>query len=127
MEHYCEICGTWQGIEKHHIVFRSQCKPLENCKRNHIYLCRKHHRDHKTGVHFNKALDHKLKLEFQNYLEAVFDKEYLTEEDIRQGLEISIQNVRRLLKTVEYSSKGYERLEIIKACLGGKLILEGEQ
>ncbi|MDP4147584.1 MAG: hypothetical protein Q8936_24475, partial [Bacillota bacterium] len=70
---YCEICledDIYRLGELHHIMFRSECKPLENCKLNHIHLCASHHRG-TNGVHGKNghSLDRKLKLKFQNKLE----------------------------------------------------------
>lgn len=81
---FCKVCGTSYGVELHHRVYRSECKPLENCKLNHVYLCNKHYRDHKVGVHFNKKFDNEIKLEFQNWLEILWNKPYLTREEIKK-------------------------------------------
>lgn len=122
--HFCKVCGTSYGVELHHRVYRSECKPLENCKLNHVYLCNKHHRDHKVGVHFNKKFDNEIKLEFQNLLEILFNKPYLTREEIKEVLDISDKTLNSLLKTVERHKDKYVREEVIRACMGGKLIIE---
>jgi len=70
----CEECGLDTIVELHHIVSRKQLKSLELCKHNFAYLCYMHHRDSKTGVHFNRNLDKKYKLRLQNYLEKSFLK-----------------------------------------------------
>lgn len=95
--HWC-ICGQ-RATELHHIVFRSQNKALENCTLNHIYLCSEHHRG-TYGVHGSKGhkLDWQLKLEFQNKLEMLLDKELLTREEIQEILKISDKPLNRLLK-----------------------------
>lgn len=123
---FCKVCGTSYGVELHHRVYRSECKPLENCKLNHVYLCNKHHRDHKVGVHFNKKFDNEIKLEFQNWLEILFNKPYLTREEIKEVLEIADKPLNSLLKTVERHKDKYVREEVIRQCMGGRLILEGE-
>lgn len=101
MTRYCKVCGTSYGIESHHIVKRSQNSNLVNCKLNLIDLCYIHHRDHKKGVHFNKELDRKLKLELQNKLESLFDKDYLTKEEINKILQISEKALNSLVKTLQ--------------------------
>lgn len=120
---FCKVCGTSYGVELHHRVYRSECKPLENCKLNHTYLCNKHHRDHKVGVHFNKKFDREIKLEFQNWLEILFNKPYLTREEIKEVLEIADKPLNSLLKTVERHKDKYVREEVIRVCMGGKLII----
>jgi recombinational DNA repair protein (RecF pathway) len=121
---YCSECGT-SYAETHHIIYRRHCKSLENCKLNLIDLCYTHHRDHKEGVHFNKELDNRLKLEFQNKLEMLFNKEYLTREEIKEVLEIANKPLGRLLKTLTLQKGKYVREDIIRAVMGGKLVIEG--
>lgn len=122
--HCCPICGR-RATELHHRVFRSQCKPLENCKLNHIYLCQEHHRG-TQGVHGSRGykLDRLLKLQFQNNLEILWDKQYLTREEIKEVLQISEKALNRLLKTLVKVKDKYTREDVIRQCLGGKLILE---
>ena len=120
--HWCEVCGTSYGVELHHIMFRSEVKPLERCRLNFAYLCSEHHRG-TYGPHGSKGayLNRKLKIRFQNELERSWLKEYLTKEDINKVLEISEIALTRLLKTIKVTKLGYERESVIRACLGGKL------
>lgn len=122
--HWCLVCGQ-RATELHHIVFRSQVKPLENCKLNHIYLCMKHHRG-TQGVHGSKGhkLDRLLKLQFQNNLEILLDSEYLTREDIKGVLQLADKPLNRLLKALKVKEGKYTREDTIRACMGGKLITE---
>lgn len=120
----CNICGTSYGVESHHIVYRSQFRQLVNCKLNQINLCYLHHRDHKQGVHFNKELDHKLKLEYQNKLEIQLNKPYLRREEIKEVLDIADKPLDSLLKTVERDKDKYAREDVIRACMGGRIICE---
>ncbi|WP_250455949.1 hypothetical protein [Clostridium tertium] len=122
--HFCKVCGTSYGVELHHRIYRSECKPLENCKLNHVYLCNKHHRDHKVGVHFNKKFDNEIKLEFQNWLEILWNKPYLTREEINEVLEIADKPLNKLLKPLTLQKGKYVREEVIRQCMGGKLVIE---
>ena len=122
--HFCRICGTSYGIEDHHIIYRSPVKPLDKCPRNHAYLCHKHHRDHRQGVHFNKKLDKQLKLEFQNWLEESFIKDYYDIEEIREILGIGLNAARSLCKMMYQKNGKYSRDEIIVTCMGGVVIVE---
>lgn len=123
MTRYCKVCSTSYGIESHHIVKRSQNSNLINCKLNLIDLCYIHHRDHKKGVHFNKELDRKLKLELQNKLENLFDKDYLTKEEINKILQISEKALNRLIKTLQLHNNKYVKGDVIKVCMGGKYVV----
>lgn len=121
---FCKVCGTSYGVELHHRVYRSQCKQLEDCKLNHVYLCNIHHRDHKVGVHFNKKIDREIKLEFQGWLEILWNKPYLTREEIKEVLEIKDKPLNSLLKTVERHKDKYVKEELIRRCMGGRIIIE---
>ena len=122
--HFCEVCGS-PYPELHHVVYRSENKNLESCKLNFAYLCQEHHRG-TYGPHGSKgaALNKKLKLEFQNKLEELLDKQHLTREEIKEVLDISDKTLNSLLKTVERHKDKYVREEVIRACMGGKLIIE---
>ena len=126
--HFCEICGSSYGVELHHVIFRSQNSNLTKCKLNFAYLCAEHHRGGKNGVHGKNGheLDKQLKLKFQNKLEYFFIKEYLTEEEINEVLCISQNALRRLLKPLKKHKDKYSREDIIRACMGGKIILEDD-
>ena len=65
-----------------------------------------------------------LKLELQNKLEFLFDKEYLTREEIKEVLKISNKPLDRLLKPIVMKKGLYEREDVIRACMGGKILLE---
>lgn len=123
--HFCRECYSSYGVELHHIVYRSENKNLEKCKLNFAYLCPEHHRG-TYGVHGSKglALNRKLKLEFQNKLEMLLDKKYLTKEEINEVLQISDKALNRLLKTLSLQKGLYVREDVIRACMSGKLILE---
>ena len=119
--HYrpCEVCGG-VGSEMHHIIPRSHCRALIHCDKNLIALCPRCHRG-KNGAHQNRELDLKLKLEFQNELEILFDKEYLTEEMINDVLKISGSALKGLLKPLKREKEGYERISVIRQIMGGRL------
>ena len=121
-EKQCSICGSY-GTELHHIQFRSQVPTLKDCPLNHVHLCPQHHRDGRVGVHFNKALDKKLKLKFQNKLEFLWDKKYLSRQDVQVVLNVKDKQLDKLLKTVISKNGEYERERLIRACCGGQLII----
>ncbi|RKI45551.1 hypothetical protein D7V67_16130 [Clostridium paraputrificum] len=93
-----------------------------------MYLCQEHHRG-TQGVHGSKGhkLDRLLKLQFQNNLEILFDKEFLTREEIKEVLQIADKPLNRLLKPLVLQKGKYVREDVIRACMGGKLIVEEEK
>jgi hypothetical protein len=116
----CAVCGG-RASEMHHVTKRSAAKNLVHCKLIQVPLCPECHRG-RNGVHHNRELDLKLKLELQNKLEMLFDKELLTAEEVNDVLELSERCLRGFLKPLP-KEKGiyYRRNEIIKACMGGRL------
>ena len=66
-------------------------------------------------------LNKKLRLQFQNKLEILFDKQYLTEEEISDVLKISQTALKGLLKTLTVYKEGYKREDVIRTCMGGKM------
>lgn len=124
MTNYCKVCGN-PYTELHHIVFRSEVKALECCKLNLVNLCIEHHKG-TYGPHGSKGatLNRKLKLEFQNTLEELWDKQYLTREEINEVLQIDDKALNRLLKRLSLQKDKYIKEDVIRACLGGKLIIE---
>ena len=123
MNRYCKVCGN-PYTELHHIMFRSEVKTLEHCKLNLVNLCVEHHKG-TYGVHGSKGarLNRKLKLEFQNTLEELWDKQYLTREEINNILQIDDKALNRLLKRFSIQDYKYIKEDIIRACMGGKLIM----
>ena len=121
MDEFCYVCGS-PNVELHHICFRSKSKQLTNAKINHVYLCPEHHRGD-FGPHgkYGRELDIKLKLELQNKLEMLFDKEYLTEQDVNDVLKISNSALKSLLKPLKREKEGYERISVIRQIMGGRL------
>ena len=123
MNNWCKVCGN-PYTELHHIVFRSEVKALEHCKLNLVNLCVEHHKG-TYGVHGSKGagLNRKLKLEFQNKLEELLDKQYLTREEINKILQIGDKALNRLLKSLSLHKDKYIKEDVIRACIGGKLII----
>ena len=115
----CEICRLRETNQIHHCVFRSHVPALIKCELNYAYICDKCH----TKLHgkYGHELDIKLKLRFQNSIEILFDKEYLTCEDIKEVLKISDRCMRSLLKTVSNKNGLYKREDIIRRCMGGRI------
>ena len=123
MNRYCKVCGN-PYTELHHIMFRSEVKTLEHCKLNLVNLCVEHHKG-TYGVHGSKGarLNRKLKLEFQNKLKELWDKRYLSREEINNVLQINDKALNRLLKRLSLQNDKYDKEDVIRACMSGKLII----
>ena len=57
----CYVCGTTQGLHKHHIFYGTGNRKLSEADGCYCYLCYLHHNGSNKGVHFNRALDLELK------------------------------------------------------------------
>ena len=115
----CVICGV-QNADLHHIIFRSQASYMSNIKVNFIYLCPKHHRGN-LSPHMKRQIDLKHKKMLQDKLQEVFKgKEYYKATDIKERLETTQSEIKKLTKTLKVYKEGYKADEIIKHCLGDK-------
>lgn len=74
-EKECWVCKREYFLEEHHIYYGYSSKNRANSEKLglKVWLCLDHHRDSKVGVHFNKALDLRLKQMAQAYYEANID------------------------------------------------------
>lgn len=121
----CEVCGANGIVTEHHRIKRGQQPALIKCKKNLINLCNECH----YKIHHGKdghALDIKLQLEFQNYLESNLLKQYITKEEVKELLEINQKATDNLCKTLNQHKGLFTREDIIRACMGGKIILQEE-
>lgn len=124
-EMICPICGE-VATEWHHIVFRSECIALIKCNMNLVKLCTQCHNELHHGKYGYK-INRKLKLGFQNKLRLLFCKNELTKLEIRITLKITESEANRLLKMLIPKEDKYIREDVIRACMGGKIILEDEK
>lgn len=93
---------------------------MEKCPLNHVYLCSDCHRGDK-GPHNNRKRDLELKRNLQDKLELLFDKESFTMEEIKEVLKISDNAVIRLCKPLKRTVDKYDREDIIRSCMGGRI------
>lgn len=97
---------------------------MANININFKYLCSNCHRG-KEGPHMSKEVDLKYKKELQDKLFYIFnEKEFFTESEIKQKLDISSSEFRRICKGITRHKEGYVREDIISKCMGGNLYLE---
>lgn len=121
----CKVCGN-PFTELHHIVFRSQCKHMINIDINFMYLCNEHHRGN-NSPHMSRKIDLKYKKQLQDKLLKLFTNEYLSIEDIKNKLNITETNANKIVKTLRIYKSGYDKFEVVKLLMGGKIYDEGEQ
>ncbi|MDP4143207.1 MAG: hypothetical protein Q8936_01815 [Bacillota bacterium] len=117
---YCKECGTTAGIEEHHIVYRSQASYMVGARINIKYLCGEHHRGN-ASPHRDRKIDLKYKKELQKKLFELFNKEYYHKSEIAELLGINHNQVDKLTKTLTWCKEGYERIDIVRSCMGGML------
>lgn len=73
-EKQCFYCGAIRGLELHHVFFGPN-RHLSTKYGCVIWLCQKHHQDHREGVHHNKEMNEGLKMLFQRKLEEKMSRE----------------------------------------------------
>lgn len=76
----CLVCKTTLDIHKHHIFFGNPNRKKSEKFGCWCYLCAKHHNMSNEGVHFNKALDLKLKQHAQRKFEEIHGAESFIKE-----------------------------------------------
>lgn len=116
---YCEECNR-NITELHHIVFRSQAPYMANVKINFKYLCPEDHRGN-DGPHMNRETDFKYKYELQTKLFEMFNKPYHTESEIKEKLEITAKEARKIVKKLPLYEEGYERIDLVARLMGGRI------
>lgn len=108
-----------EGLELHHIIFRSQASYMVNVKVNFVYLTPEAHRGN-NSPHKSRKKDLEYKKELQAKLNKMFCKDYYTLEQIKEILEISRKEAESIVKTLRLTKGGYSRLDVIQRCLGGR-------
>lgn len=71
----CKVCKTTLNLHKHHIFYGTANRKKSEETGCWCYLCAKHHNMSDEGVHFNKSLDNKLKIEAQKKFEEIHGQE----------------------------------------------------
>lgn len=119
---YCEICG--KEAEEHHVVFRSQASYMINVELNKKPLCSEHHKGNE-GPHLNRKMDLRYKLEPQKKLFELFSKNYYKAPEIKEILGMTEMHMLAFIKKLNpHGDKGFERLDIVMRCMGGKLYVK---
>ena len=101
---------------KHHIVFREVNNSLSKCPFNQIEVTREMH----NWIHSKDGrwMARLLQLNFQNYIEILFDKREFDFKEIQETLQITKSCTERLLKnTPKNKNNCYNREDVIKAVM----------
>lgn len=70
----CLICGS-PYVEEHHVFYGTADRKLSEQYGLKVYLCHKHHRDSRAGVHFDPSFDKFLKRLAQEKFEETHSHE----------------------------------------------------
>lgn len=121
----CKLCGSTENIQAHHVISRKQQPALIRCKFNLVNLCADCHVSSPNAVHNNgfKELK-KLRLEKQREYYKLFEFKYYPKDVIKELLDIRQKDIDMLLKPVKNVAGFYEREDIIRACMGGKILID---
>lgn len=113
----CEICGA--PGQRHHIVFRSHGGL--DIDVNYAWLCAWHHTQGPDAPHRNRETDLRLKLRMQRNLENMFWADTYRISEIAKIIGMGKRALARRMRAVPESMGNYQRSEIIKFIMGGKL------
>lgn len=72
----CYVCGQTTNLHSHRVFFGSANRKLSEKYGMKVWLCGAHHNQSNAGVHFNRQLDLRLKMDAQR----VFEKQHSREE-----------------------------------------------
>lgn len=111
----CEICNAPADV--HHIVHRSE--DGLDIELNYKYLCPYHHRG-KYGPHHCREVDLRYKLDLQNKLYEMLEKDYYQPKELPAILKISNNMLKRLTRNLRLYKEGYKKTDIILKLMGGK-------
>lgn len=75
----CYVCGTVQGLHKHHVYPGIANRRLSEEYGCWVWLCGPHHNLSNDGVHFNAELDRRIKSECQAAFEQTYTREKFRE------------------------------------------------
>lgn len=114
----CEVPGCNLPGQRHHIVFRSQGGL--DIPMNFKYLCPEHHTG-KNSPHGSRAVDLKYKAEEQEKLFAIFTEETYTIKQIAELIGYDKKRLEKRFAKVRSCAGSYEREDIIRALMGGRL------
>lgn len=115
----CEVKGCTCRGQRHHIVFKS--KGGLDIDLNYKYLCAEHHNMGKRSPHMSREVDIEYKIELQRKYYELFHEARYTIEEIARLLGCRKKTLERCFKTVKDYAGMYEKEDVIRALMGGRL------
>lgn len=126
----CEECGQWKTnsraaapnnrIERHHIIEKSHAQYMRNVPINFKDLCSQCHRLSKNAVHKDRGIDLRYKIELQEKLEELFNKEYYNVHQVKDKLKVTKSEAEKLVRHLGVYKEGYSSRELIFHMLGDR-------
>lgn len=83
----CYVCGSTRNLNEHHIFYGTALRRISEVHGLKVWLCKDHHTNKQTGVHFDKRLNLHLKQIAQRVFEAKYSREMFMEAIGRNYLE----------------------------------------
>jgi hypothetical protein len=93
---------------------------MRGIKVNLVPLCIPCHRG-TLGVHNNKKIDLKLKIQLQFQLQKMFIEKYYSRDEIQEILQCTDFDTTLILKKLTLYRYGYNTEQLIRRMLGGRL------
>lgn len=89
----CYVCGATENLHYHHIFEGMANRRKSDEDSMGVYLCGPHHNLSSMGIHYNKALDDKVKKQAEKiWIKTYCDKDLTPEEKIEQFIKRYGQN-----------------------------------
>ncbi len=111
-EKCCYVCYTTKDLEAHHVYFGFDGdRELSEKWGMKVWLCARHHRDNRYGVHFNKDFERSLKETAQRIFEVRFPDEDFVEIFGRNYIdeELEKERIKEWNKTHKKKKTGWSR------------------
>lgn len=86
----CYVCGATSGLHLHHIFYGTANRKKSDEDKMTVFLCGYHHNLSNAGIHFNKALDEKVKQQ----AEKIWIDTY-ADGDLENGIKLFIKRYGR--------------------------------
>lgn len=115
----CEVEGCKCIGQRHHIVFRSQGGL--DIELNYKYLCAEHHNMGNSSPHMSREIDVGYKIELQRKFYKLFHEARYTIGEIAELLGCQQKILEKRFKAVPNHAGMYEKEDVIRALMGGKL------
>lgn len=119
----CNCCNEEKDVVMVNIISKKVQPGMKSCIYNKMFLCSACHNKYKGE---DKDLEKHFKLNLQKMLFSILDLEILTVYEIEEALKIKEVDVKKIIKLIHpVKVYKYSREDVVRACMGGKLMLDG--